>query len=95
MARSDMPQWRDDRYYRATKTNAQILTGYGVDYGRMVTGGCWALVVCPILLVASLPLDAAVDTLLLPYDAAQPERPRRDLEPKPEYPLDREPPPAT
>lgn len=71
--------WRDDRYYRATKTNAQLLTGYDMGYARMLTGGCWVMVVCPILMIASLPLDAAADTLLLPYDAFQPERPKRNM----------------
>ncbi|KAF0865852.1 YceK/YidQ family lipoprotein [Pseudomonas sp. LD120] len=38
----------------------------------MLTGMCWVSVVCPILMIASLPLDAALDTVLLPYDASKP-----------------------
>ncbi|NBF04324.1 YceK/YidQ family lipoprotein [Pseudomonas sp. Fl5BN2] len=64
--------WRDDRYYRGTTMNAQILTGYDMGEARKITGACWVTVVCPILMIASLPLDAAVDTVLLPYDAMQP-----------------------
>ncbi|NBF04323.1 YceK/YidQ family lipoprotein [Pseudomonas sp. Fl5BN2] len=79
MARGGGLDWRDDRYYRSTKTNAQLLTGYDMGYGRMLTGGCWAMVVCPILMIASLPLDAALDTVLLPYDAFQPARPQRNM----------------
>ncbi|MEN5093469.1 YceK/YidQ family lipoprotein [Pseudomonas protegens] len=71
MARSGH-DWRDDRYYRGTTMNAQILTGYDMGYAGMLTGICWVSVVCPILMVASLPLDAAVDTVLLPYDASKP-----------------------
>ncbi|MGC5703805.1 YceK/YidQ family lipoprotein [Pseudomonas sp. NFXW11] len=79
MTRGDALDFRDDRYYRSVKTNAQVLTGYDMGYARMITGGCWVTVICPILMVASLPLDAAADTLLLPYDAFQPERPKRNL----------------
>ncbi|MFJ7141897.1 hypothetical protein BLX41_30185 [Pseudomonas protegens] len=79
MARGNALDFRDDRYYRSVKTNAQVLTGYDMGYARMITGGCWVTVVCPILLVTSLPLDAALDTVLLPYDAFQPERPKRNM----------------
>nr|WP_256671251.1 YceK/YidQ family lipoprotein [Pseudomonas sp. SSM44] len=30
---------------------------------------CWMMVVCPLITVVSLPLDVAIDTLLLPVDA--------------------------
>lgn len=79
MTRGNALDFRDDRYYRSVKTNAQVLTGYDMGYARMITGGCWVMVVCPILMIASLPLDAALDTVLLPYDAFQPERPKRNL----------------
>ncbi|PYY87280.1 hypothetical protein DNK59_11355 [Pseudomonas sp. TKO26] len=79
MTRGNALDFRDDRYYRSVKTNAQVLTGYDMGYARMITGGCWVMVVCPILMIASLPLDAALDTVLLPYDAFQPERPKRNM----------------
>ncbi|BCQ63209.1 hypothetical protein PBOI14_49590 [Pseudomonas sp. Boi14] len=79
MTRGNALDFRDDRYYRSVKTNAQVLTGYDMGYARMITGGCWVMVVCPILMIASLPLDAALDTVLLPYDALQPERPKRNM----------------
>jgi len=87
MARGGSLDWRDDRYYRSTRTSAQVLTGYDMDgYGRMLTGGCWVMVVCPIAIVATLPADALLDTLLLPYDAVQPERPKRNMNSSSKHP---------
>lgn len=87
MARGGALDWRDDRYYRSTQTSAQVLTGYHLDgYGRMITGGCWVLVVCPIAIIVSLPADALLDTVLLPYDAMQPERPKRKMNSERKYP---------
>lgn len=68
--------WRDDRYYRGTKTSAQLLTGYEMGYGKILRGMCWVTVVCPVYIVVTLPADALIDTVLLPYDAVQPERPK-------------------
>lgn len=73
--------WRDDRYYRGTKTSAQLVTGYEMGYGGILTGVCWVTVVCPIYIVVTLPADALIDTLLLPYDALQPPRPKMKPEP--------------
>jgi uncharacterized protein YceK len=79
MVRGGSMDWRDDRYYRGTKTSAQLVTGYDMGYARMLTGGCWVMVVCPIIMIGTLPGDIVVDTLLLPYDAFQPERPKRNM----------------
>ncbi|MBK5542232.1 YceK/YidQ family lipoprotein [Pseudomonas sp. TH05] len=82
--------WRDDRYYRGTKTSAQLLTGYEMGYGKILRGICWVTVVCPVYIVVTLPADALIDTVLLPYDAVQPERPKMqpyDYDPAPVAPL--------
>ena len=44
MTRGNALDFRDDRYYRSVKTNAQVLTGYDMGYARMITGGCWVMV---------------------------------------------------
>ncbi|WP_228022220.1 MULTISPECIES: YceK/YidQ family lipoprotein [unclassified Pseudomonas] len=96
MARGGALDWRDDRYYRSTQTSAQVLTGYDLEgYGRMITGGCWAMVVCPIAIIVTLPADALLDTVLLPYDAMQPERPKRNLNAKKQPPMPEDAPAAT
>ena len=43
-------------------------TKYAVDAAG--DGWCWMFLACPVLIV-SLPVDAALDTLLLPVDAAR------------------------
>lgn len=30
---------------------------------------CWIMVLCPVVTLASLPLDISTDTLLVPFDA--------------------------
>lgn len=30
---------------------------------------CWISVVCPVITLASLPIDISLDTLLVPFDA--------------------------
>lgn len=30
---------------------------------------CWMMVVCPVITLASLPINISIDTLLLPFDA--------------------------
>jgi len=39
------------------------------------TAWCWLSVVCPVLTVFSLPVDAAVDTVMLPHDIYQANKP--------------------
>ncbi|WP_092419834.1 YceK/YidQ family lipoprotein [Pseudomonas sp. NFPP07] len=59
--------------YKGTQQNIQLLTmrdARGYDgYDGYATIYCWMSIVCPLVAVVSLPVDAAVDTVLLPYDA--------------------------
>ena len=55
-------------YYLATQADTLLLTGglgTGYDYTTII---CWLSIVCPVAVIYSLPVDIAVDTLLLPYD---------------------------
>ncbi|QQZ44802.1 YceK/YidQ family lipoprotein [Pseudomonas sp. SK3(2021)] len=56
--------------YKGTQENIQLLTMRGASgYEGYNTMFCWITIVCPLVAVVSLPVDAAVDTVLLPYDA--------------------------
>jgi|GEM_PF-443299 len=56
--------------YKGTQENIQLLTMRGASgYEGYTTMFCWVSIVCPLVAVVSLPVDAAVDTVLLPYDA--------------------------
>jgi uncharacterized protein YceK len=57
-------------FYKGTQQNIQLLTMRGArGYDGYATIYCWMSIVCPLVAVVSLPVDAAVDTVLLPYDA--------------------------
>ncbi len=62
LAGSD-PSLPSDGYYMGTRTNIEFLSA---AESLMF---CWPTIVCPLIFIASLPVDAAVDTVLLPYDA--------------------------
>lgn len=47
--------------------------------GNAGTVVCWFSVVCPVLAVVSLPLDALIDTLLLPADLRATRKPENAL----------------
>ncbi|QFT20284.1 hypothetical protein FIV02_01705 [Pseudomonas sp. THAF187a] len=47
--------------------------------GNPETVVCWFSVVCPVLAVVSLPLDALIDTLLLPADLRAAREPENAL----------------
>ncbi|WP_458378226.1 YceK/YidQ family lipoprotein [Pseudomonas chlororaphis] len=67
MARS---QYSSYDLYKGTQENIQLLTMRGArGYDGYATIYCWMSIVCPLVAVVSLPVDAAVDTVLLPYDA--------------------------
>lgn len=51
-------------YYKATATDFDVL-GFEWGYASMY---CYMSIICPIAVLASIPVDLAVDTLLLPYD---------------------------
>ncbi|PKM04354.1 MAG: YceK/YidQ family lipoprotein [Gammaproteobacteria bacterium HGW-Gammaproteobacteria-6] len=58
-------------YYKATHLDFSLLfNGDSVNKGYVpATLWCWLSVACPVITLYSLPVDIAVDTLLIPYDA--------------------------
>lgn len=54
-------------YYKGVRADVRLLHS-GPGYGYL-SPACWMSLVCPLATVVSLPVDAAVDTLLLPWDA--------------------------
>ena len=57
-------------YYKGTKGGLLLLgvsNSSGEAHGATVM--CWIMVVCPVVTLASLPLDISIDTLLVPFDA--------------------------
>ncbi|NBF04325.1 YceK/YidQ family lipoprotein [Pseudomonas sp. Fl5BN2] len=57
-------------YYKGTQANVQLLTMRGASgYDGYATMFCWITIVCPVVAIVSLPVDAVADTALLPYDA--------------------------
>ena len=47
--------------------------------GNAGTVVCWFSIVCPLLVVVSLPVDAVIDTLLLPADLLEAREPENAL----------------
>ena len=78
--------YRSD-YYKSTKADIKILGG--LDSAGYVTMVCYLTIVCPFAVLASVPVDLAVDTLLLPYDYARADRSKemsyKQAESKSEY----------
>ncbi|WP_426196100.1 YceK/YidQ family lipoprotein [Pseudomonas sp. NFXW11] len=57
-------------YYKGTQANIELLTMRGSSgYEGYATVFCWISIVCPVVAIASLPVDVVADTALLPYDA--------------------------
>ncbi|MDD1018367.1 YceK/YidQ family lipoprotein [Pseudomonas sp. TNT2022 ID1048] len=57
-------------YYKGTQANIELLTMRGSSgYDGYATVFCWVSIVCPVVAIVSLPVDAVADTALLPYDA--------------------------
>jgi len=58
----------DADYYKGVQGSFQLLTGeLDGGYAPMALG-CWISIICPVAVFYSLPIDAAIDTVLLPYD---------------------------
>ncbi|CAI8917697.1 YceK/YidQ family lipoprotein [Pseudomonas sp. IT-347P] len=59
----------DAQYYRGVDGNLHLLgvRGGGSD-GMPAAIVCYMMIVCPVITVVSLPVDAALDTVLLPVD---------------------------
>lgn len=56
-------------YYKGVEADMVLLgatSGSGEAEGATVM--CYLMVVCPLITLVSVPVDAAVDTLLLPFD---------------------------
>ncbi|HEF4762080.1 TPA: YceK/YidQ family lipoprotein [Pseudomonas putida] len=57
-------------YYRGVVTDFKILT-FDADLASVL---CYITIVCPVFVLASIPLDLVVDTLNIPYDYARADR---------------------
>ena len=57
-------------YYKGVKADVMLLSfDLYPGYGGYASLFCWLSVVCPVATVVSMPVDATVDTVLLPWDA--------------------------
>lgn len=68
ITRVDNNHWTHDTYYKGLQADAKLLTGNVSTGYAPVTLFCWMSIVCPIVTVVSMPVDALVDTLALPFD---------------------------
>ena len=59
-----------DGYYQGVGRDMDILT----DKGGHNTLGCYLSIICPFILLASIPVDLILDTALIPYDYARADR---------------------
>lgn len=58
-------------YYKGVEADMVLLGAAGGGGGGEADGAtvmCYLMVVCPLITLVSVPLDAALDTLLLPFD---------------------------
>lgn len=72
-------------FYKGTAADLRLLGVNSSGEAHGATVFCWISVVCPLLTLVSLPIDAVLDTLLLPIDALNrpAPTPRPALEPSP------------
>lgn len=74
------PRPVDGDYYNSTKGGLLLL---GLNNSNSEAHGatvmCWIMVVCPLITVASLPIDISIDTLLLPFDAINKQDEKAEL----------------
>lgn len=57
----------DVDYYKGVDGDLQLLGVTGKD-GKPAAIICYFMIVCPLVTVVSMPVDAALDTVLLPVD---------------------------
>ncbi|VVP71098.1 hypothetical protein PS906_02031 [Pseudomonas fluorescens] len=57
----------EEPYYKGVDGNLHLLGVRGGD-GMAEAVICYVMIVCPLITVVSLPVDAALDTVLLPVD---------------------------
>lgn len=60
--------WTHDTYYKGVQADAKLLTGDISTGYAPITLFCWMSIVCPIVTVVSMPGDAVIDTVALPFD---------------------------
>ena len=60
----------DADYYRGVVTDVQVLT-FNADLASVL---CYITIICPVVVLASIPVDLAVDTLSIPHDYARADR---------------------
>ncbi|MBV6826768.1 YceK/YidQ family lipoprotein [Pseudomonas sp. PD9R] len=59
----------DEDYYKGVDGSLYLLGMKGApSSGRPAAIMCYFMIVCPFITVVSLPVDAALDTMLLPVD---------------------------
>ena len=51
--------------YRGVRNNFSFL------FSATSAQFCWPLIVCPLVFIATAPVDIVVDTVLIPYDASR------------------------
>jgi uncharacterized protein YceK len=75
-------------FYKGAAADLRLLGVNSSGEAHGATVFCWISVVCPLLTLVSLPIDAVLDTLLLPIDALNRPAPdaQRGLEPSPAKP---------
>ncbi|MGL4922779.1 MAG: YceK/YidQ family lipoprotein [Aeromonas veronii] len=61
---SDKGPW----YYKGVNMDVYMLSGGNKYDGGASTIICYMSMVCPIFTLASVPVDATIDTLMLPFD---------------------------
>lgn len=68
IARIDDNHWTDDTYYKGVQADAKLLTG-DLNTGYVpIEAFCWISIVCPVVTIISMPVDAVIDTMALPFD---------------------------
>jgi uncharacterized protein YceK len=68
ISRSDNQSWTNDTYYKGVQADVKLLTG-NVNTGYFpATLFCWMSIVCPVVTIVSMPVDAVIDTVALPFD---------------------------
>ncbi|MCP1625661.1 YceK/YidQ family lipoprotein [Pseudomonas nitroreducens] len=68
IARVDDHGWTNDTYYKGVQADAKLLTGNISTGYAPITLFCWISIVCPVVTIVSMPVDAVIDTVALPFD---------------------------
>lgn len=68
IARVDNNHWTNDTYYKGVQADAKLLTGHLNTGYAPIEALCWISIACPVLTLISMPMDALIDTVALPFD---------------------------